>query len=233
MTSGAHIRVHRDIRRAEQRSIDALRSFPTGIVTDALGRRGALGGISAVGEAPAEFCGSALTVWTVGGDNLGPWAAIALARPGDVIVIANGGASDASVFGDLAFGMARNAGIVAIVTDGLVRDVAGIGRVGLPVFATGLSPNSPFKKGPAEIGGPISIGGVVVHAGDVVRGDRDGVVAVPRDRVEAIIIEAAAIARKEAEIQAAIDAGATRPGWIDDVLAHQVEWLGKRDAAVE
>ena len=95
-------------------------------------------------------------------DNLAAYAAIDYAEPGDVIVIETGDYEQAAVVGDAWLGVARNKGVVACVTDGLVRDVDGIDAVGIPVFARGLSPNSPFKDGPGEIGLPIVIGGLAV-----------------------------------------------------------------------
>lgn len=228
MTPDIRVRIHR-FQRSPAETTKAFLAFPASVVTDAIGRRGALSGIQPIGSGPTEFCGSALTVWTVPGDNLGPWVAVSMAKPGDVVIIANGGAKDASVFGDLAFGMARNAGVAAIVTDGLVRDADGIGRVGLPVFAAGLSPNSPFKHGPAIVGAPISIAGTVVQSGDIVRGDRDGVVIVPRSRCVDALAECRAITRKEEDVQRQIDAGATQPAWLAEVLAQHVEWIDGGD----
>ena len=92
-------------------------------------------------------------------DNLAPYAALKFARPGDVLVVAVDGDTTTSIIGDILLGMAKNAGIVAAVTDGLVRDIEGINQVGIPLFAQGLTPNSPFKDGPGEIGGTISLGG--------------------------------------------------------------------------
>jgi len=224
MTSDIRVRIRRDIPRASADLIAAFRAFPSGVVTDAMGRRGALLGLRPFGDCSPEFCGSALTVWTVPGDNLGPWAAVSVAKPGDVVIISNGGAADASVFGDLAFGMARNAGVAAIVTDGLIRDADGIARVGMPVFANGLSPNSPLKNGPATVGGAISIGGVVVRSGDIVRGDRDGVTVIPRERFDEVLAESRAIATKEEDIQRQIADGAKQPAWLAGVLEQHAEW---------
>ena len=67
-------------------------------------------------------------------------------QAGDVLVIANGGWTGSSVIGDLIAGMFKNIGVVAIVTDGGVRDVAGLEQVGVPVFARGLTANSPQKR---------------------------------------------------------------------------------------
>ena len=74
----------------------------------------------------------------------------------------------------------------AIVTDGWARDIEGIEAVGIPVFARGLTPNSPEKNGPGEIGLPVSVGGEVIEAGDAIVGDRDGVVAVSRTSCSAL-----------------------------------------------
>ena len=166
----------------------------------------------------ARFIGTALTVRTRPIDNLAPYAALKFAKPGDVLVVAVDGSDTASVLGDILLGMAKNAGIVAAVTDGTVRDIEGINNVGIPTFARALSPNSPFKDGPGEVGAPITLGGVPVHPGDVIAGDVDGVVVVPRADVSQVAKELEAIADKEAKMEAAVASGAKYPGWLDDIL---------------
>ena len=100
------------------------------------------------------------------------------------------------------------------MTDGLVRDVQGIAEVGIPVYARGLTPNSPFKHGPGTIGLPIAIGGQAVEAGDLVVGDGDGVVIVPRWRIAEAAAELAAIREKESGMDALVKSGATSPSWL-------------------
>lgn len=201
--------------------VDAFRAIPTGVVVDAMGRRGALDHrIRPLTEAH-RFCGVALTVWTVPRDNLAPYAALKFARPGDVLVVVTGGGTEASVFGDLALGMARNCGVAAVVTDGLVRDIDGLNRVGVPVFACGLSPNSPFKNGPGEIGGTVTLGGVAVSAGDIVLGDRDGVVVVSHDRAGSALEGTKTVLAKESQIENAIAGGLKLPAWLDSALAEK------------
>ena len=80
--------------------------------------------------------------------------------------------------------VARNRGAAAFVTDGLVRDLDDLESVGLPTFAMGVTPNSPQRRGPGSVGLPIVCGGVAVASGDIVVGDRDGVVVVPRARID-------------------------------------------------
>ena len=131
-----------------------------------------------------RFCGVALTVQSRPRDNLAPYAAIRYAKPGDVMLISTDCYEEASVAGDVLLGMAKNQGVCALVTDGLVRDIDGLNAVGIPVFARGLSPNSPHKDGPGKIGLPIYVGGVMVNSGDVVIGDKDGVVVVAAKRLK-------------------------------------------------
>lgn len=207
--------------RPDAASVARLRDTPTGCLVDAMGRRGALDpGIRPLTDTP-RFAGPALTVSTVPRDNLVPYAALREARPGDVLVIVTGDFAGAAVIGDLFIGMARNCGIAGIVTDGRVRDIEGVRAVGLPVFARGLTPNSPEKHGPGEIGFPVSVGGEIIEAGDVVAGDRDGVVRVPAARIDAVLDALGDIRAKEAAVEQAIAAGARWPDWLEGVLAEK------------
>ena len=215
MAEPTPLTVRRDWPRLDATTLAAFKDAPTGFVVDAIGRAGALHPrIRPVWDGPS-FVGSALPVWTTARDNLAPYAAIKFARPGDVMLIATGEYEGAAVIGDVIIGMMRNAGIVAAITDGLVRDVQGIIDVGLPVYARGLTPNSPFKHGPGTIGLPIAIGGQTVQAGDLIVGDRDGVVVVPRWRVEEAARELTSIREKEAGMDALVKSGATVPSWLD------------------
>jgi 4-hydroxy-4-methyl-2-oxoglutarate aldolase len=199
-------------------SIAPFRAAPTGWVADANGRRGALDfRIRAVTRA-RRFCGTALTVWSRARDNLAPYAAIEFAQEGDVLVIASEGYTEAAVVGDVLVGMARNKGIVAVVTDGAARDVEGLDAIGIPVFARGLTPNSPWKDGPGEIGTSVVLGGVGIASGDLVVGDENGVVAVPQGRLEAVAAEIEHVKKREAAMDAAVQSGATAPDWLKALL---------------
>lgn len=211
--------IRRDWARPDDATVDALRNVPTGFIVDAIGRGGAIDHrIRPVWDGPA-FAGSALPVWTTARDNLAPYAALRFARPGDVMMIATGEFDGASVIGDVIIGLMRNAGIVAAVTDGLVRDVQGIIEVGIPVFARGLSPNSPFKHGPGAVGLPVTLGGLVVEAGDIVVGDRDGIVVVPSWRAQEAVEALDEIRMKESGMDALVKSGAREPEWLDARLS--------------
>ena len=221
MTTTAAITIRRDFSRPSNDAIDRLRGVPTGWIVDARGRRGAIDHTIRPLFDAGHFVGTALTVATVARDNLVPYAALREARPGDVLMISTGDHEGAAVIGDLFVGMARNSGIVAVVTDGLARDIAGIEEVGVPVYARGLTPNSPEKHGPGEIGLPISLGGETVAAGDVVVGDRDGVVVVPLARLDAVLDALSAIVAKENAVEAAVRDGLAYPDWLDQALAEK------------
>jgi 4-hydroxy-4-methyl-2-oxoglutarate aldolase len=200
-------------------SIGPFYDASTGWVADSNGRRGALDfRIRAVTRAK-RFCGTALTVWSRARDNLAPYAAIEFAERGDVLVVAADGYSEAAIVGDVLVGMARNKGIAAIVTDGMARDVEGLDAVGIPVFARGLTPNSPHKDGPGEIGMSVALGGVAVASGDLVVGDENGVVVVPRERLAAVAAEMENVKKREAAMDAAVRDGATSQEWLRALLA--------------
>jgi 4-hydroxy-4-methyl-2-oxoglutarate aldolase len=211
--------VRREIPRPSAETLKKFRGVPVGFVVDAMGRRGAIDHtIRPLLKAPA-FVGSALTVWTVPGDNLAPYAAISFAKPGDVMIVATENCESVAVVGDILVGMAKNAGIVACITDGVVRDIDGLEQVGLPLYARGLTANSPQKNGPGKIGLPISIGGMVIESGDIVLGDRNGVAVVPRARIQSVLKDLEKVKAKEKDMDAAVAGGAKLPSWLPDYLA--------------
>ncbi|MEP6608431.1 MAG: hypothetical protein ABJA83_07100 [Burkholderiaceae bacterium] len=218
--------VRRNFVRPSATLVGRLRETPTGWVVDANGRRGALDYRVRPLTRAMHFCGVALTVQSRPRDNLAPYAAIQYAKPGDVLVVATDSYEEASVAGDVMLGMAKNKGICALVTDGLVRDIDGLNAVGIPVFARGLSPNSPHKDGPGKIGQPICIGGVLVNAGDVVIGDQDGVVVVAREALESVLNGLADVKTREAKMEELVAQGATGPLGFDQLLAEKgVQYL--------
>lgn len=215
----AVLTIRKDIPRPPAKLIAGLEGVPTGWVADAQARRGALdSGIRRLLGTGVVY-GPALTVWTAPRDNLAPYAALEFAQPGDVLVIATGDYAGASVVGDLFAGMAKNCGVAALVTDGLARDIEGLRQVGLPVFARGLTPNSPLKQGPGTIGSPISLGGGIVEAGDVVVGDEDGVVIVPGAGLRDLVATLETVRAKEHDMEAKIKAGLDRPPWLAEFLS--------------
>ena len=218
MTGPAILTVRRTWSRPAASLLDAFAAAPTGFVANALGGSGAIDfRIRPLWDSP-HFVGAALPVDTTARDVLATYAALKFARPGDVLVTATGGFTEAAMMGDVMAGTMLNAGIVAVVTDGVVRDLDGIASTGLPVYAQGLSPNSPWKHGPGTVGLAISLGGTVVNAGDIIVGDRDGVVVVPLDRAPEVVAELARVREREAALDDRVRAGVTVPDWVAAAL---------------
>jgi 4-hydroxy-4-methyl-2-oxoglutarate aldolase len=112
----------------------------------------------------------------------------------------------------------KNRGIAGFVTDGAVRDVAGIRAVGLPCFAAAISPNSPSRVGPGSVGLPIVVGGVAFASGDIVVGDADGVVVVPQARIAATIARIATVRAAEAALDRKVRDGLAIPDFIQGLI---------------
>jgi regulator of RNase E activity RraA len=165
-----------------------------------------------------KFAGPAVTVEVRPGDNLMIHAALALAKPGDVIVVDGGGYLGSALTGFLMVSQARAAGLAAFVIDGAVRDIEETCASGFPVFATGANPNGPTKAITGKINWPISVGGVAVQPGDLVIGDADGVVAVPREKAEEVVAAVQAKLDLEQEFLKALSEGHVKNGWVMDAL---------------
>ena len=207
--------IRRGFPRPDAALVGRFAGLPTGWLVDAMDGRGALDHrIKPLPGTPGTFCGVALTCRCGPADNLALFGAVTAARPGDVVLAATDAFTPTCVTGDLLLGMARNAGVAAFVTDGLVRDQAGIRAVGLPVFCAGVTPNSPVRNGPGDVGLPVVVGGVAVDSGDILVADEDGVVAVPRARAAAVLERIAAIRAAEQAMEAKVKAGLITPDFI-------------------
>jgi len=212
--------IRRRIDRPERAVLEAFAGTPTGFIVDAMAGRGALDSrIKPLPGTPNRFVGTALTCLNGPADNLALAAAVSLCAPGDVLVAATDGFSGCSVVGDLLLGIAKNRGALGFVTDGVVRDVTDIQALGFPAFAAGVSPNSPARNGPGTVGLPVVCGGVPVTAGDIVVGDPDGVVIVPRVETGAVLAQLAIVRANEARMLKAVQGGLKEPGFMTAILA--------------
>ncbi len=205
--------IRRRIKRPSPALMRAFGNTPTGFITDAYNGKGCMNRHVKAIEQRMRFSGSAVTALCPPMDNLAAMAILDFVKTGDVIVLATGGDETAGVIGDLWALRAKQLGVQAIVCDGLVRDVPGLLKVGLPVFARGWVPNSAFKNGPGEINLPVTCGGVAVQPGDVIAGDRDGVVVVPLAEAKGVAAQLELVRRKERETLALVSSGAPRKFW--------------------
>lgn len=162
--------------------------------------------------------GLAVTVNCRPGDNLMVHKAIDIARAGDVIVVNTGGDVTSAVFGGLMCHAAVAKKLGGIVVTGAVRDIDELREMAFPAFSRSVSPGSCDKDGPGEINVPIACGGCVVAPGDVVVGDADGVVVVPRgDAAEVLSLVTELIAREKKRV-GEIESGAVSKPDVDETL---------------
>ncbi len=144
-----------------------------------------------------EICGPAFTVSVPANDNLAVLKGIRLAKPGDVLVVDAKGYEHNAIAGDFVIGMAKTLGLAGVVADGTIRDIAGVKKLDFPVFCKGTTVAAGGKAGAGEVNISISCGGVSVKPGDIIVGDADGVVVVPRERAEEVLMAAAEKERKD------------------------------------
>lgn len=214
------LRIRRHVPRPSAELVEAFRGASTGHLVDAMGGMGALHAeVKPLEGVKAEFCGVALTCDAGPADNLALFGALAHALPGDVILTSTRDHRGCAVLGDLLAGMAKNRGVAAIVTDGLARDLAGLEAVGLPIHCRGVSANSPSRCGPGTVGEPIVIAGVAAASGDIVVGDRDGVVVVPFTIAAEVAARLGSIRAAEAALEAKVRGGLTLLDSVQALLA--------------
>ena len=173
-----------------------------------------------------RLIGTALPVWTSPGDNLAPYAALRVVQPGDVLVVSSSTYTGCALLGDHITGLLKNAKGAGLITDGLVRDLDGLRQLNLPVYAAGTSPLAPTKIGPGAVGLPITLGSVVIHAGDLIVADDDGIVVIPPSKFAITSEKLIAIRKQDEKLEQRIRGGATEPPDFSQLLERAgVRWL--------
>ena len=211
--------VIQQFERVDPAVVEQAAQFPSSILADVAGRRGALSGRIAPLSPSMRFAGPALTVEVRPGDNLMIHAALAVAQPGDVIVVDGKGDLSSALMGEIMSQQAVALGIVAVVIDGAVRDSEAIRELGFPMFAAGLNPNGPTKSVAGRLNHPISIGGISVKPGDLVVGDADGVTVIEREKAASMLpLAAEKVAAETKRIADIKSRKALRPSWLDGAL---------------
>jgi regulator of RNase E activity RraA len=203
------------IARPPREVVAALGELESTCLSDAMNRFGGMEAEIRPADPAMRLAGPAITVRVPPGDNLIVYQAMAVAEPGDVIVIEARGFTSVATWGDLTSMIARGRGLVGMVTDGSIRDLRGIRDAGLPVFARpAITPNGARKNGPGEVNVPVAVGGVPVLPGDIIVGDLNGVVVVPRRDAEVVLETARALMAAEEKKVEAILAGELIPEWL-------------------
>ncbi len=195
--------------RAAEGLFQELSALSSTIISDALGRSGGMDHAIRPMYPGARCCGPAYTVKNAAKDNLMSHYALKHSRPGDVLVLDCSCGRHGSGWGELMSLAAKHKGLGGIVIGGTVRDIHQLPGIGFPVFARGVQAEGTVKNTPGEVECPVSCGGVTVLPGDVVLGDENGVVVVPRDRAEAVLEAARHLQAKEEGLRRRILEGET------------------------
>ena len=204
------VHVYRSIPRVDARLVEAFRGVSAATAHEGGERKGALDPALRPLDPAMRVCGPAVTVLCPGGDNLMIHKAVALAEPGDVLVVAVAGNGEFGYCGDILATAAQARGLGGLVIDGCVRDRDEIVALGFPVFSAGLAIRGADKANLGLVNHPLACGGQIVWPGDLILGDADGVVAIGRERAEAALKAALARdAREEGDRAALTSEGQT------------------------
>ena len=200
-----------DVPRLSDAVLERAAKLPSSTLHEAAGKIGVLPWQIHAMSPEFRVCGRALTVHSPGGDNLWLHRALAVAQPGDVMVVYTSGVHDHGYWGEIMSTACQVRKLGGLVINGCVRDFTLLGEIGFPIFARGLCIRGTGKDFQARgwINHPTLFDDVVVNPGDLIVGDSDGVVSVPRQRVAEVIDAASRREAQEAEILKRLQQGET------------------------
>ena len=211
--------IRRDFERVAPDTVRQASTYAASILADVAGRRGTMDGRIAPLAPTMRVCGPAFTVEVRAGDNLMIHAAMALAKPGDVLVIDGKADRSCALMGSIMLTACKALGLAGVVLDASIRDTEELRDLGFPVWAIGANPNGPTKNIPGRINWPISCGGAAVRPGDLIAGDADGVVVIERERAASLLpLAAQKVADERQRIADIVSGKSIRPKWLDGAL---------------
>ena len=207
------------VERTSPELVARAAGFAASILADVAGRRGTLHGRVRALNSSMRLAGPAITVEVRPGDNLMIHAAMAIAQPGDVLVIDGKGDQTCALMGEIMISQCMAMGLAGVVIDAAIRDSVEIQGLGFPVFSVGTNPNGPTKFVPGRVNYPVSAGGVMVRPGDLVVADADGVFVGEREQVDTLLT----LAQQKVDMETArlrdIRSGQKLiPGWLPAAL---------------
>ncbi|NCB02090.1 MAG: RraA family protein [Spirochaetia bacterium] len=215
--SNIGFRINQTFSRPDDSLVESFRDIPVANICDNMGRIACMDS-SIIGYGKRVVLGVAFTVRVPANDNLMLHKAIDLASPGDIIVVDGEGVTTHALMGEIMFRYAISRGIRGFILDGCIRDVDSLEHLDFPVFAKGVNPRGPYKNGPGEINFPISCGGQVVHPGDIISADKDGIVVIRPEDAPSLLIKAKAQNVAESVTFKEIANRTINRAWVDEFL---------------
>jgi 4-hydroxy-4-methyl-2-oxoglutarate aldolase len=201
-----HVIVRTD-RRPDAEAVKVLGRAGVATAHEAMGRRGLTHPVLRPIYQGARIAGRAVTVLSQPGDNLMIHACIEQCGPGDVLVVTTTSPSTDGMFGELFATQLAARGVLGLVIDAGVRDVAELTAMGFPVWSRAVSAQGTVKATPGSVNVPVVLAGAQVRPGDVIVADDDGVLVVPREDAPEVATASLAREAKEQEKREQFQAG--------------------------
>ena len=218
MSVGKRIYLQRELPDPEITA--QFKDIPASNTADCMERNSAMHPrIRLVSSPKGQMAGPAFTVKGRAGDNLALHAALTFCHEGDVIVVSNEGDETRSLIGAVMMAwLYYTKKVAGIVIDGPIRDIDEIAGWDFPVYCTGTTPGGPYKEGPGEINVPIACGNISVNPGDIVLGDPDGVIVIPRKDAAQVLEAAKRFREADRKKFLASKAGTADRSWVEKSL---------------